>query len=65
MHWYFKLIAGLVQTARRYCVLVDDERLSIPRDQEEVPLTFKERFLTFLAKGLVLGRWEIKFTWKF
>lgn len=46
-------------------MLVDDERLNIPRDQEEAPLTFKERLLAFLAKGLVLGRWEIKFTWKF
>ena len=47
-------------------MLVDDERLNIPsKQQEDTPLTFKERVLAFLAKGLVLGRWEIKFTWKF
>ena len=47
-------------------MLLDDERLNNPlKQQEDIPLTFKEKVLTFLAKGLVLGRWEIKFTWKF
>ena len=47
-------------------MLLDDERLNQPLKQpEEVPLTFKEKLLAFLAKGLVLGKWEIKFTWRF
>ena len=24
-----------------------------------------KKLLTFLGKGLAIGRWEIKFTWKF